>query len=299
MRETLLYGLKEGELLHISQVENGIKCKCKCPACGEELKAVNLTKQIKKNGELRLRSFAHLDPKKKCTYATETALHYLAKQVLLKQNKIKLPAITSFIQYGITKNVNGKFISNADCIEFKKADYYYYQKVELEKYLHDIKPDVILTIDRHKLYIEIKVTHGIDEIKFDKIKSLNISIIQIDLKGFDPLTIDETLLTNHLIHSIETKKWYNNSKQKLIDEQIKQAEQSYTQNHFKDIVVRQFQKPEEWGYETLYYNHIDNCKLKKREFKNNFYASVESDCIKCEHFKGYRQDKKKGVCLAE
>ena len=68
---------------------------------------------------------------------------------------------------------------------------------------------------------------------------------------------------------------------------------------YKNVVVREFHKPEEWGYETLYYNHIDNCKLEKRKFKDKYYAIVESDCTKCKHFKGYRQNKKKVVCSAE
>ena len=299
MRETLLYGLKGGHLFHISEVENGKKCGCKCPACGECLIARNKGTKTRKNGELRLKSFAHFDPKKICAYSTETALHFLAKQILLKQIRIKLPAVYSFIHHGI-KLQDGKFIACGEFIEVKKADYYNYQSVELEKYLHNIKPDVILSFENQKLYIEIKVTHGIDAIKFEKIKQLNISIIQIDLKEFDFTIIDETLLTNHLIHLTQTKQWFNNSKQNLIDIQIKQAEQSYKTSHYKDIVVRQyFKEEEEGGYETLYFNHIDNCKLKKRQFENSFYARVDSDCIKCKYFKGYRQGKKKGVCLAE
>ena len=33
----LTYALKDGVLVHISQVPSGLQCGCKCPACGETL----------------------------------------------------------------------------------------------------------------------------------------------------------------------------------------------------------------------------------------------------------------------
>lgn len=291
MRDTLLYGLKGQDLLHISLVKNGKKCGCKCPACGEDLIARNKGTKINKYGQLRLRTFAHFDPKKVCSLYFETTLHYLAKNIFSENSKILLPEIKATI-----KHYNS---DNFEQITVMPSKNYTYNKVNLEQTINNIKPDVTIQLGYTKLFIEIKVTHGIDEIKLAKIKSLNLSVIEIDLSKFDRNNIDLTFLRQHILNSIKQTKWINNSKQTKLDNQYQTIEDKYLKTFYKNVVVREFQKPEEWGYETLYYNHIDDCSLEKRKFKDKYYASVERDCTKCKYFKGYRQNKTKAICSAE
>lgn len=40
----LTYALKDGVLVHISQVPSGLQCGCKCSACGETLIAKRVIK---------------------------------------------------------------------------------------------------------------------------------------------------------------------------------------------------------------------------------------------------------------
>ena len=47
----LSYGLKEGRLLHVSEVQRGLACGCACPACGDRL--------VARKGPVREHHFAH------------------------------------------------------------------------------------------------------------------------------------------------------------------------------------------------------------------------------------------------
>lgn len=79
----LPYGLrKEGDsevLLHISEIlphESGLRCNCVCPSCGERLQA-----KLPKTKEDFTPRFAHHNAET-CDYATETALHLKAKEII-------------------------------------------------------------------------------------------------------------------------------------------------------------------------------------------------------------------------
>lgn len=83
----LPYGLKDGKLVHISEVDKGKKCGCVCPACDSPL--------IAKKGEKTIHHFAH-DKKYICNNGVETALHIAAKDMLEKEKRIHLPTVKVF-----------------------------------------------------------------------------------------------------------------------------------------------------------------------------------------------------------
>ena len=49
--EKIIYALKDGCLVSIEDVESGIACGCKCPACNENL--------VAKKGKIKIHHFAH------------------------------------------------------------------------------------------------------------------------------------------------------------------------------------------------------------------------------------------------
>lgn len=122
-----------------------------------------------KKGKIKTHHFAHknLDD---CGRGLETALHMKAKEILMKSNVILLPS--NFEQ-------NKLFNYNMKMSDFGTE--LYYESVVLEKRVDDIIPDVILYSNGFPLLIEIKVTHGIDEVKLDKIAMINIPLIEITL----------------------------------------------------------------------------------------------------------------------
>lgn len=164
------YGIHNECLIHISESES--KKIYLCPCCNSEL--------IAKKGKIKIHHFSHknLDA---CGGALETSLHIMAKEILSQSNTILLP-------------INFKH-NNLFDYQIKTSDFgveLIYDSVVVEKKVDDIIPDLILYSNGFPLLVEIKVTHGIDEIKLEKIEQINIPLIEItiDYKNNDVTTKD-------------------------------------------------------------------------------------------------------------
>lgn len=153
------YGIHNECLIHISESES--KKIYLCPCCNSEL--------IAKKGKIKIHHFSHknLDA---CGGALETSLHIMAKEILSQSNTILLP-------------INFKH-NNLFDYQIKTSDFgveLIYDSVVVEKKVDDIIPDLILYSNGFPLLVEIKVTHGIDEIKLEKIEQINIPLIEISI----------------------------------------------------------------------------------------------------------------------
>ena len=80
----MVYALKNGKTVHISEVVSGEKCGCICPACGEIM--------IAKKGSKVIHHFAHKSTIE-CEYGYQTSLHLAAKEIISKSKHICLPAL--------------------------------------------------------------------------------------------------------------------------------------------------------------------------------------------------------------
>lgn len=157
----LPFGMKDNKIYHISEVGSGLKCECKCPACGSKL--------IARKGNINAHCFAHYKSPE-CKYALETALHYYAKKILEEKKMMMIPALI-YEEFDYYSHDN----YNINKVELAKEQEIHFDKVVLEKQIDNIKPDVVAMVGNTKLMIEIVVTHGIDDIKLEKIKKLGIS----------------------------------------------------------------------------------------------------------------------------
>jgi len=188
-----------GQLIHISLVESGLKCNCICPSCRQKL--------IARKGAKTIHHFAHYNALQ-CIGAAETALHMAAKNILEHHNKIKLPAVMTSL---------GDIDGNNICL-FKKQ-ILHFERVFLEKRIDRIIPDIIIELYGRCLIIEITVTHGIDADKKKRIKKLNISTLEIDLhKRVQPINSSE--LEKILIYGLANKNWVYNSKRQAFKDEI-------------------------------------------------------------------------------
>ncbi|MGI1671825.1 MAG: hypothetical protein K6L74_16085 [Neptuniibacter sp.] len=145
----LRYGLKDGQLVFIDEVVRGLDCACLCPHCGGKL--------IARKGEVNQHHFAHYQVEN-CGKGVETALHLLAKQVLQEEKCIRLP--------------------DGDDLELLTA-------IEIERrrlgYVSDV--GAVFPETGEEIDIEIKVTHGVDKEKLDKVISQHAKMMEIDLSG--------------------------------------------------------------------------------------------------------------------
>ena len=174
-------------LVHISEVRRGLKCGCICPGCGE--------KMIARKGEKKTHHFSHQSTE--CAYGLETTLHMMAKAILEQEKRVLLPkTVIPFHRYQ-----GSPVISEAVMVEF--------DDVVLEKRLTDIIPDVLIKAREKTLFIEIRVSHKIDEEKQKKIKDAGISTLEIDLSKIDRMVSYEEL-RQILLEETECKHWIYN-----------------------------------------------------------------------------------------
>jgi hypothetical protein len=156
--KNVTYGLKNGVLIHISDVESGLRCGCVCAGCKGEL--------IAKKGEIKVHHFAHVNAE--CAHAYESALHLLAKEKL-KQQQVAL----NLPDYKGIKTTGTQKIGKINLNDFE---------VREEVWVGDFKPDIVLfKFGKPVFFIEIAVTHFVDEDKFKKIEKHGVSCLEIDL----------------------------------------------------------------------------------------------------------------------
>lgn len=247
-KNNLTYALKNGQLIHISSVESGLKCDCICPSCGEHL--------IAKKGNKVVHHFAH-KPNSECAYGYQTSLHLLAKEILFECKEITIPeVILDFSKYGGTY----KIIKIADSKRISL------DKVVLEKKEGDVIPDIIGYCGNKKLFIEIYVTHKIDENKYEKLKKLDISTIEINLSDCDEFVTKE-LLKSYLLDETDKKKWIYNS-----------LEFKWYNKFIQNSDIKQ---------ETENSKKVMNCPIAKRKDKfGRTFAIYIDDCIYCDYCVG-------------
>jgi hypothetical protein len=167
---------KTGDIVLIdtlSESERGLKCNCVCPECQTDL--------VAKMGEVTTHHFAHHkgSETKSCQ---ETALHLLGKYVLSKLNSISLCPYK--IGCNGQQDILGRDFYSEDTSIFE-SNQALIKSSELEKTIGDIRSDVFSKVSYEgsdlEINFEIKVWHGVDEIKYQKIKKLNVTTVEIDL----------------------------------------------------------------------------------------------------------------------
>lgn len=227
-RLKLPYGLRDTEMVHISQVENGLACGCTCPGCGAPLVARNAAKNVK------VAHFAH-HKTVECSSGLQTALHLAAKDIIARRRELCLPGASGY--FPLTEAFWNSFSFDARPYESYLYDYfggyydededasyyepedlsrYYFQPqrvtidtVILEKKTGDIIPDILVSVGGRQLLVEVAVTHFVDAEKRGKIKALGLAAIEIDLSKC-PRDLTVEALEELIIEGVAQKTWLNN-----------------------------------------------------------------------------------------
>ena len=175
----LTYALDEGRaLVHVDDVAKGAKCACRCPHCDAPLYAQNA-------GTQREHHFAHAHGHE-CEGAYESALHLLAKEILLETGRIMLPSSN-----GCNFPTGSVRIRN----------------VEIEKWddRYGIRPDAEGIMDNgERLLIEFYVSHKVDGKKRQIIVDNHLKCIEIDINY---QSLDKAELKQFLTRTDEDRKW--------------------------------------------------------------------------------------------
>lgn len=199
VEKNLLYALnKKGNLVSIDEVKNGLDCNCICPSCKAKLVARN-------NGEIREHHFAHYK-NSSCATGYQTSLHLLAKELISEKKKIMIPPVFCPIFHEDENEKEGYFFRNE---EIKEEQELSDLDVSLETKEYGIIPDIIIKYGVYKLYVEIYVTHKVDDYKKQLVKEKGISMFEIDLSKEDRL-ISKKELSKYLFKDTSKSSWINN-----------------------------------------------------------------------------------------
>lgn len=183
----LTYGkASNGRLVHVDEVQRGLACKCICPECGAKL--------VARKGEKKQHHFAHAGGAD-CAGARMTALHMLAQKIIQEEKKIRTPYYDEYIK------------NESKIIEFIS--------VELEPHYSiqgiNRRPDCVGKVQKDGkiigLWIEIRVTHKVDEEKLEDIKHLGVICMEIDLSELLHTDYTKETIREALFTEIKNKKW--------------------------------------------------------------------------------------------
>jgi len=260
----MTYAIKNGELVHVSEVESGLKCDCTCPACNVRL--------VARKGEVKEHHFAHAKDDD-CKKGTETALHMMAKTILEKEKRIRVPKVFVSAKFAASQNHGHdlprhrrEFVSGEMYVRFDLA--------ELEKRIDDFIPDVALYSGNQCLLVEIKVSHGVDDDKMQKIRDADISVLEVDLSALSG-TIAADQLRDVLIENITQKKWlYNRKAEYYKSEWLKLCDR--LQPLRKENIRSEYEA-------SRYYYIVRDCPQNKRVHNGRSHANVKTDCLPCEY----------------
>lgn len=195
---------KEGRIRSVDEVSRGLACDCVCPCCGEIV--------IARQGVIREWHFAHSSGVE-CDGGAESALHLAAKQVLLESYGLTLPEIVENVTVELPDGRTGTAQS------VRSEVWLDYQSVEVEKSFGDIKPDVVITYGEEVLFVEIAVTHFIDDDKASIIARMDIPTIEIDLSEIGHYKWDWESLNEVVIEGVTLKHWIHKlGKDELVNE---------------------------------------------------------------------------------
>ncbi|WP_338359208.1 competence protein CoiA family protein [Yeosuana marina] len=224
----LTFALHKKQLVNIDQVVSGLDCNCFCPNpnCNSKL--------IARKGNIKKHHFAHYETDE-CVGAFESALHLLAKEIIQTEKRIAIPEMEFY----------DSEYENATILLSEKKEVKA-QSVDLEILQGDFQPDVVMNFGSKQLFIEIAVTHFVDDEKRKKITNSGISTIEIDLSSF-MAGFEKQSLVEALIYSADNKKWIYNSKQNLLI------------NNYLKTKKRELEEEEE------YYKKIEEEKNSKRK----------------------------------
>ncbi len=186
------FGIRQGLVVHIGEVDRGLDCDCVCPECGAPLMA--------RKGVIREPHFAHYREAKhqRCGSGYETLMHRFAKQVIAEAGYLALPGFEA------------KFEPPDDDLSFliapKRAMFH---RVEIEERmaLARRRVDVVGYEDDGRILIEVCVTHRVRGKKLKEVQRASEAMVEITLQKHALFADSSDDLRKEILDQIDNKRW--------------------------------------------------------------------------------------------
>lgn len=226
---SLFWALKKNKLVHVSEVQSGLKCECICPSCNKPL--------VAHKGKIKIHHFKHYEVCN-CQGSIETSIHLAAKKLFLTKKEVLLPDLYADVpEFGEQKVQSRKLYKSKKVIEEYKID--------------DFQPDIFMEVEIKKkgkvylapLIIEIAVTHFVDSVKLNKIINKGISAIEICLDKIERIKNNDELWNELINH--DKIRWLFNSKLPILIKKKRENAIQHQKNIDNKILRLEQQKEDE------------------------------------------------------
>ena len=225
MNVKLAYGVRDGHVVHISEIkqtEKGEKCNCICPACNSILAA--------KLGNDRQHHFAH-KASYSCdiTHAQQTGLHLLAKEIIRENSTILVPGLSLSRQEVVARNFDVFTAAEVDiALPRIKAQSVEYSSVEIEKAIGGIVADAVISFNGSPCIVEIAVTHFVDEDKQKKIEAINLPAFEINLSSLLENPLSRESIAAAVLSDETNRHWvFNPKRNRLLEGKKTEFQKEY------------------------------------------------------------------------
>lgn len=191
----LAWGEREGRMVHVHEVDNGLGCGCVCTACRARLIARN-------RGRRREPHFAHYGTQT-CNGAPESALHRVAKELLCEADSIRLPPLPSVPGEAQA----GRELTDGVADAAWWVESFVIDRADMECRIGAYVADVMLHgAAGQGLIVEIVVTHAPGAQKLLAYSALGRFCLVLDLHDVDR-ALDPEALRYLLIDGVDYKNW--------------------------------------------------------------------------------------------
>jgi competence protein CoiA len=184
-----LFGLSQSnQLVHVSEVERGLACQCRCVVCEEPL--------IARQGQVRGHHFAHASDRAPCDSSHESLLHRYAKQLVADAGGLVVPMTAAVAQYFASADSTSATILMTA------------RRIEEEVCIGEIRPDLLLcTSDGTQVAVEIAYSSFCDLLKISAFEQIQLPVLEVDLSRFTPDNFDPAAVKEAVIGSALAKTW--------------------------------------------------------------------------------------------
>ncbi len=219
------YGMKNGHVIKISDVEKGLACGCECIGCGSPL--------IARKGDVKAHHFAHHDGDK--NNCNESILHKLGKKIIQDKGAVGIAPLTIEVS---DKDIVGR----SHCKQLSDRKYtLQFNNVIAEQSAGDFQPDLTCFTDGGVVFIEIVVSHDVTLEKLEKIKERGVPVLSIDISECSAMS-DMKELIQAVIYDAP-RKWvfhpeHEEIKEDLLNELAVEIE--LINNKILDIVIDKY-----------------------------------------------------------
>jgi hypothetical protein len=153
--------------VRVEEVANGLECNCYCAMCGGQFVAVQ---------NANTPHFRHHNCDD-CGGSFETAVHLMAKRVLVESKTLMLP----YLKVRPEKRLWKVGSSVTQEILVVRRQRFQFDRVEDELWMDGRTPDIVMWKKDRKLLVEIVVTHAISEDKLKWIRENDYPTIRVDM----------------------------------------------------------------------------------------------------------------------